>query len=106
MIDEVQFLDDGIVAVCDDLANKGIRVIVGGLDTDFKGDPFKNVANLLAKAEYITKLTAICVKCGAPATKTQRIVNGEPAKKDDPIIIVGASECYEPRCRHCHELKE
>ncbi len=106
VIDEVQFLDDGIVDVCDDLANKGIRIIVGGLDTDFKGDPFKNVANLLAKAEYITKLTAICVKCGAPATKTQRIVNGEPAKKDDPIIIVGASECYEPRCRHCHELKE
>lgn len=105
VIDEVQFLDEGIVNVCNDLANQGIRVIVAGLDMDFKGEPFKNVPQLLAKAEFITKLTAICVKCGAPATMTQRIVNGEPAKKDDPIVIVGASECYEPRCRHCHELK-
>lgn len=105
VIDEVQFLDEGIVNVCNDLANQGIRVIVAGLDMDFKGEPFKNVPQLLAKAEFITKLTAICVKCGAPATMTQRIFNGEPAKKDDPIVIVGASECYEPRCRHCHELK-
>lgn len=105
VIDEGQFLDEGIVNVCNDLANQGIRVIVAGLDMDFKGEPFKNVPQLLAKAEFITKLTAICVKCGAPATMTQRIVNGEPAKKDDPIVIVGASECYEPRCRHCHELK-
>ena len=105
VIDEVQFLDEGIVNVCNDLANQGIRVIVAGLDMDFKGEPFKNVPQLLAKAEFITKLTAICVKCGAPATMTQRIVNGEPAKKDDPIVSVGASECYEPRCRHCHELK-
>lgn len=105
VIDEVQFLDEGIVNVCNDLANQGIRVIVAGLDMDFKGEPFKNVPQLLAKAEFITKLTAICVKCGAPATMTQRIVNGEPAKKDDPIVIVGASECYEPRCRHCHKLK-
>ncbi|MCH5179870.1 MAG: thymidine kinase [Erysipelotrichales bacterium] len=105
VIDEVQFLDSEIVEICSDLADKGIRVIAAGLDMDFRGEPFKNVPELLAKAEYITKLTAICVKCGAPATMTQRIVNGEPAKKDDPIVIVGASECYEPRCRHCHELK-
>ncbi len=105
VIDEVQFLDDGIIDVCDDLANRGIRVIVAGLDMDFKGEPFKNVPELMAKAEYISKLTAICVKCGAPATMTQRIVNGEPAKRTDPTIIVGASECYEPRCRHCHEIK-
>lgn len=105
VIDEVQFLDEGIIDVCDDLANRGIRVIVAGLDMDFKGEPFKNVPELMAKAEYISKLTAICVKCGAPATMTQRIVNGEPAKRSDPTIIVGASECYEPRCRHCHEIK-
>lgn len=105
VIDEVQFLDHKIIEVCDDLANRGIRVIVAGLDMDFKGQPFKNVPELMAKAEYITKLTAICVKCGAPATMTQRIVNGEPAKRSDPIVIVGASECYEPRCRHCHEIK-
>lgn len=103
-IDEVQFLDDEIVAICDDLANAGIRVIVAGLDTDFRGEPFPVSAALLAKAEFVTKLTAICVKCGAPATMTQRIVNGVPASYDDPIVKVGASEAYEPRCRHCHEV--
>lgn len=105
VIDEVQFLDEAIVNVCSDLADRGIRVIVAGLDMDFKGEPFKNMPALLAKAEFITKLTAICVKCGAQATRTQRIINGIPAKRDDPIVIVGASECYEPRCRHCHEVK-
>ena len=104
IIDEVQFLDKGIVDVCSDLADKGYRVIVGGLDSDFKGEPFEIVALLMAKAEFITKLTAICVKCGAPGTRTQRIVNGRPASYDDPIIIVGASQLYEPRCRHCHEV--
>lgn len=104
VIDEVQFLDDEIIQVIDELANRGIRVIVAGLDLDFKGEPFSNMPKILAMAEDITKLTAICVKCGAPATRTQRIVNGKPAKKSDPIVIVGASECYEPRCRHCHEV--
>lgn len=104
VIDEVQFLDDEIIQVIDELANRGIRVIVAGLDLDFKGEPFSNMPKILAMAEDITKLTAICVKCGAPATRTQRIVNGKPAKKSDPIVIVGASECYEPRCRHCHEI--
>ena len=106
VIDEVQFLDHEIVHVAEDLADRGIRVIVAGLDRDFRGEPFQNIPELLALAEDVTKLTAICMRCGAPATRTQRLVNGEPASYDDPIIIVGASESYEPRCRHCHEVKK
>lgn len=102
VIEEVQFFDERIVEVCEKLANNKKRVIVAGLDTDFKGEPFKVMANLLAKAEFITKLSAVCSKCGAPATKTQRLINGIPAKYNDPIIMVGASECYEARCRRCH----
>jgi len=105
-IDEVQFLDKGIIQILDDLASSGIRVIAAGLDMDFRGEPFPIVATLLAKAEFITKLTAVCVVCGAPATLTQRIVNGIPASLKDPIIQVGASESYEPRCRHCHEIRK
>ncbi len=104
VIDEVQFLDEEIVEKCCSLALSGYRVIVAGLDCDFRGEPFKNMAALMAKCEYITKLNAICVKCGGPGTKTQRIVNGKPAHYNDPIIIVGAAETYEPRCRHCHEV--
>lgn len=106
IIDEVQFLDEGIIKIADALADKGIRVIVAGLDRDFRGEPFKNIPELLALAEDVTKLTAICMRCGAQATRTQRIVDGKPASYDDPIIIVGASESYEPRCRHCHEVKK
>ncbi|MFI3284506.1 MAG: thymidine kinase [Erysipelotrichaceae bacterium] len=103
-IDEVQFYDDTIVSVCEDLAKKGYRIIVGGLDCDFKGDPFMITALLLAKAETVVKLTAICNVCGNEATKTQRIINGKPAHINDEIILVGASEAYEPRCRKCHEI--
>lgn len=106
VIDEVQFLDEEIIDVANDLADRGIRIILGGLDMDFKGEPFPIISKLLCIAEDITKLTAICVKCGNPATRTQRIVNGEPASVNDPIILVGASEAYEPRCRHCHEVKK
>jgi len=106
VVDEVQFMDDDIVDVSELLANRGIRVILAGLDNDFRGEPFPIMAKLLAKAEFISKLTAICVKCGAPATRTQRIVNGIPASYFDPIVVVGASEAYEPRCRHCHEVKK
>lgn len=106
VIDEVQFLDSEIIAIVDQLADAGKRVIVAGLDRDFRGEPFQNIPQLLALAEDVTKLTAICVCCGAPATRTQRIVNGKPASYDDPIIIVGAAETYEPRCRHCHEVKK
>lgn len=104
VIDEAQFFDEGIIDVCENLANLGIRVIVGGLDLDFKGEPFSIMPLLLARAEYVTKLTAICVKCGENATRTQRIINGKPAYYDDKIVIVGASETYEPRCRRCHEV--
>lgn len=104
-IDEVQFFDEKIINIADDLAKKGLRVIVAGLDCDFKGEPFEIVANLLAKAEYITKLTAICQVCGKEATMTQRMIDGKPASKDDPVVLVGASESYEARCRHCHVVK-
>ena len=103
--DEVQFMDEGILDVCQELADKGIRVICAGLDNDFRGEPFSIMPQILSMAEYVTKLTAICNVCGSNATRTQRIVNGVPASYDDPIIIVGASEAYEPRCRHCHEVR-
>jgi len=104
-IDEIQFFDGGIIDVCEDLANRGIRVICAGLDCDFKGNPFEITANLLARAEEVTKLTAICAVCGKEATRTQRLVNGEPAKNTDPVILIGAKESYEPRCRKCHIVK-
>jgi thymidine kinase len=103
-VDEVQFLDKDIIYLAQKLALKGIRVILGGLDTDFRGEPFPITASLMTVAEDVLKLTAICVVCGAPATKTQRIINGKPAHYADPIIKVGAAEAYEPRCRHCHQV--
>lgn len=101
-IDEVQFFDSEIVEVCEYLADHGVRVIVAGLDRDFRGEPFGVMPMLLARSEYVTKLNAICQVCGAPATRTQRLINGKPAHYDDPIILVGAKEQYEARCRHCH----
>jgi thymidine kinase len=103
-IDEIQFLDEAAVDICEYLADKGLRVIVSGLDRDFRGEPFSFMPKLLSLAEYVTKLTAICVKCHTPATRTQRIINGKPAKFDDPIILVGAKDSYEARCRDCHEV--
>lgn len=103
-VDEVQFLSKDIVSISDALANKGIRVILAGLDRDFRGEPFGSMPDLLIRAEFVTKLSAVCNKCGNPATRTQRMINGEPANYHDPIILVGATESYEPRCRHCHEL--
>ncbi|MDY4787911.1 MAG: thymidine kinase [Bacilli bacterium] len=105
-IDEGQFFDHDLVDVCEYLADKGKRVMVAGLDRDFRGEPFGVMPELLVRAEFVTKLSAICVKCGAPATRTQRLVNGKPASYNDPIVVVGASEQYEPRCRHCHEVKD
>ena len=104
-IDEVQFFDELIVDVCEYLADKGVRVIVAGLDKDFRGESFGVLPELLTRAEFVTKLTAVCAKCGAPATRTQRLVNNQPASFDDPIVLVGAVEHYEPRCRHCHEVE-
>lgn len=103
-IDEIQFFDDEIVEIVDELANHGHRVIVAGLDTDFRGEPFGPMPKLMALSESVSKLNAICPICGSPASRTQRLIDGEPASYDDPIILVGASESYEPRCRHHHEV--
>ena len=103
-IDEVQFFDAGIVDVCRILVAGERRVICAGLDLDFRGEPFGSVPALLALAERVEKLEAICVVCGEPATRTQRIVNGIPADHDDPVIVIGAQEAYEARCRTCHEV--
>lgn len=102
IIDEAQFFDFDVIHIAEWLANKGLRVICGGLDSDFKGTPFPVMAELLGRAELVTKLTAICNVCGNPATRTQRIIDGQPAYEDDPIVLVGATEAYEPRCRKCH----
>ncbi|QHS23580.1 thymidine kinase [Virgibacillus sp. MSP4-1] len=103
-IDEVQFFDEQVVAVSQDLAEQGYRVIVAGLDLDFRGEPFGPVPDLMALSESVTKLNAICPVCGSPASRTQRLIDGRPASYDDPVILVGASESYEPRCRHHHEV--
>jgi thymidine kinase len=103
-VDEVQFFDEHICDVLTLLANQGYRVIAAGLDQDFRGEPFSVVPQLMAIAELVTKLQAVCSVCGSPASRTQRLINGKPASYDDPIILVGASESYEPRCRHHHEV--
>lgn len=103
-IDEVQFFDKDIVDVCEHLADHGLRVMVAGLDKDFRGEPFGVMPELLTRAEFVTKLTAVCARCGAPATRTQRLVDGKPASFTDPIVLVGVVDHYEPRCRHCHEI--
>ncbi|KXZ40542.1 thymidine kinase [Alkalithermobacter thermoalcaliphilus JW-YL-7 = DSM 7308] len=103
-IDEVQFFDDEIVDIAIKLADEGIRVIAAGLDMDFKGEPFGPTPKLLAVAEFVDKLQAVCMICGEPAHRTQRLINGEPAKYNDPIILVGAKESYEARCRKCHVI--
>ncbi len=101
-VDEVQFFDMGVVTVCEKLADEGKRVICAGLDTDFRGEPFGPMPELLARAEEIAKLCAICVTCAAEASRTQRLINGKPAAYDDPVVMVGAAEVYEARCRACH----
>ncbi len=103
-IDEAQFFGEEIIQVVQDLVDRGIRVIVAGLDMDFRGVPFGQMPQLLALAEIVDKLHAICMVCGEEATRTQRLVDGEPAYYDDPIIIVGASEMYEARCRIHHQV--
>ena len=103
-VDEAQFLDKGIVRVCNALARRGVRVIVAGTDSDFRAEPFGAMAELMASAEVVDKLHAICVICGGPASLNQRLVNGKPAPYDSPQIMVGGRESYEARCRHCHEV--
>jgi thymidine kinase len=103
-VDEAQFFDWELSEICDSLADQGLRIILAGLDMDFRGEPFGPMPLLMAEAEEVTKLQAICVSCGAPASRTQRLIDGEPAAYDDPIILVGGSESYEARCRRCHEV--
>ena len=103
-IDEAQFFDEGLIDVIDTLVNGGARVIAAGLDMNFRGEPFGIMPVLLAKAERVDKLQAICMVCGESATRTQRLVNGQPAFLDDPVVIVGAAEMYEARCRIHHEV--
>lgn len=103
-IDEAQFFDPGLIPLVLHLAQQGVRVILAGLDMDFRGEPFGLMPELLSRADYVEKLTAVCPRCGAPASRTQRLVNGAPARFDDPVILVGASEAYEPRCRRCHAV--
>lgn len=103
-IDEAQFFDVEIVQVAEELASRGIRVLVAGLDTDFRCEPFGPMPYLMSRAERVDKLHAICMVCGDEASRTQRLVNGEPARYDDPVVIVGASELYEARCRLHHEV--
>jgi thymidine kinase len=103
-IDEAQFMDAEIVDVVQALAERGVRVLVAGLDTDFRGEPFGPMPILMSKAERVDKLHAICMVCGEEASRTQRLVNGKPARYDDPVVIVGASELYEARCREHHEV--
>jgi thymidine kinase len=103
-VDEAQFLDDGIVRAATALAERGRRVILAGLDTDFRGEPFGAMPHLMAVAEVVDKLHAICVLCGAPASRNQRLIGGRPAPYDSPTIMVGATDAYEARCRACHEV--
>jgi thymidine kinase len=102
-IDEAQFLGDGIVAVALDLADRGIRVVVAGLDQDFRRLPFGPMPVLLSHAEFVDKLQAVCNSCGGTATTTQRLVDGRPAPYSGETVVVGAAEQYEARCRECHE---
>lgn len=103
-IDEAQFFDWEVAEVVAQLAHRGVRVIIAGLDTDFRGEPFGPMPILMAQAEEVTKLNAICMVCGGPASRTQRLVDGEPAAYDDPLVVVGANEMYEARCRHHHQV--
>lgn len=103
-VDEAQFLDAGIVPLATDLAGRGLRVILAGTDTDFRGEPFGCMPQLMAIAELVDKLHAICVVCGNPASRNQRLIEGRPARYDSPVIMVGASDSYEARCRTCHSV--
>lgn len=105
-IDEVQFFEEAVVDVCEALAQQGKRVICAGLDMDFRGIPFGPMPHLMARAEEVSKLHAICVVCGQEASRTQRLIEGVPAAFDDPVVMVGAAEVYEARCRQCHEVRK
>ncbi|HQW67421.1 MAG TPA: thymidine kinase [Gemmatimonadales bacterium] len=103
-VDEVQFLDPGIVEVATHLAERGVQVILAGTDTDFRGEPFGMMGQLMAIAEDVTKLQAICVVCGDLACRNQRLVDGRPARWNSPVVMVGGADSYEARCRHCFQV--
>ena len=105
-IDEANFFEDDLVDAVQELANNGFRVIVVGLDQTYRGETFEPMGKLMAVAEYVEKFQAICEICGEPATRPQRLIDGEPASVDEPTVVVGADEKYQARCRECHELKE
>jgi thymidine kinase len=105
-VEEAQFFDEGIVEVCRRLADTGYEVFASGLDMDFKGEPFGPMPGLLAEADEVTKLRAICARCGREASRSQRLIDGRPAPVSAPTILIGAEESYEARCRHCHEVPE
>lgn len=104
LIEEAQFFDDSIVDLAVELADRGKDVICAGLDQDFRRQPFGPMPKLLAAADEVVKLRAICMKCGAPASHTYRVIDGRPANWNDPIILIGATESYEARCRNCFKL--
>lgn len=103
-VDEFNFFTDEFIPVLDELANEGSRVIISGLDQTYRGDPFEPMDKAVAIADSVDKLSAVCEECGRDATKTQRIIDGEPAPVDAPTVLVGAEESYQARCRSCHEL--
>lgn len=105
LVEEAQFFDDSIVDLAVDLADRGVEVILAGLDQDFRRKPFGPMAALLSVADDVVKLRAICMKCGAPASHTYRAVDGKPARESDPIVLIGATESYEARCRNCYRLR-
>jgi thymidine kinase len=105
-IDEANFFPEELVGLCQDLASDGRRVLVSGTDQTFRGEPFDPVPQLMAVAEYVEKFQAICTQCGEPATRNQRLIDGDPAHYDDPTIMVGAEESYEARCRNCHVVRQ
>lgn len=105
-IEEAQFFDQEIVAVCQSLADNGKEVIVAGLDMDFRGAPFGPMPQLIAVADNVIKLRAICAVCGGEAARSQRLLDGQPAPASAPTVLIGATEHYEARCRHCHSVPE
>jgi len=104
LVEEAQFFDESIADLAVALADNGIEIILAGLDQDFRRQPFGPMPKLLAVADEVVKLRAICMKCGAPASHTYRVIDGKPAHQDDPIILIGATESYEARCRNCYKL--
>ena len=104
-VEEAQFFDRTIADLAVALADNGVEVVLAGLDQDFRRQPFGPMSELLALADEVVKLRAICMKCGRTASHTYRQVDGKPAHKDDPVVLIGATERYEARCRNCYELR-